>query len=620
LADRIDEVESRIHIITDGSLVALAKSDEILSKYGIIVVDEAHQHTVATDVLLGLARELVTTRDDLKIVIMSATIDVGSFRNFFPGSEVVEVAGRTYPVHINYLEKAVPSDGLVEKIIETIVYVHLNGKPGNILVFASGVPQIRKIAKGVTRILLNECPFDPEVAGNITIHSLYAKMPAVLQQDAANAVAPAPRDGKPSRKVIIATNMAETSVSLIGVTHVIDSCRVKSKIYNPEDESYSLYEQWISKAQAKQRAGRAGRTQEGFAWRMCTEAGFRTALTDYTVPEMQNGDMLREILDLIKIGRDPISFTYPSPPATETVVKALGIHRELGTLTIKNNALALTQRGEQVSLLPVNVFSALAILESMKPELSCCDEMVMLVSMLEALEGGSKAFENGESKAEKKVINSKKVQFGQSQGEHITLLNLYLSWRQASFEGTTVEWLSENRIDPSTMQRADTVRKQLLRLLVRHKKFFDWNMASNKPQDPQYYTKILTALAGGYFLQVAKIIPKSSEKAPQLYETVRHGNEAELHRSISFRPGSSDWVIYDHLDCKGLGNSHLKIVTPIPLDLLLWARPEYWCNVDFKPAGRIQDALVHRIKQLTGCNESEILVDMPSPPPTTQQQ
>jgi pre-mRNA-splicing factor ATP-dependent RNA helicase DHX15/PRP43 len=610
LADLIDEVESRLHVITDGSLVALAKSDPTLSQYSIIIVDEAHQHTTATDVLLGLLKELVVKRNDLKIVIMSATIDTESFLNFFPGSRVVEVPGRMYPVHINYLEAAVESDKVVAKVIETIVYVHLNGKPGNILVFASGVPQITDISDEVKNFLLSGAA---DTAGELTIHPLYATLPKELQQSAANTVAPPPRNGQPSRKLIIATNMAETSVTLPGVTHVIDSCRVKSKVFNPEDESYALHEQWISKAQARQRAGRAGRTQEGFAWRMCTETGYHTALTDYTVPEIQNGDMLSECLDIVKIGRDPLKFPFMSPPAAETIVKALGIHKQLGTLTVRNNTLVLTQRGEQVSIMPVNVFSAVAILESMKPELSCCDEIVMLVSMLEAIDAGTGLFVAVDGKEDKAALRATWKKFGQDRGEHIMLFNIYIGWKQACHDKTTDRWLAEKFLIRSTLERADVVRGQVLRLLARKQKFFGWNLGIVQPNDPEYYARILCALASGYFLRVAMAIPGS-----KLYKTVRQGVPAELRNGLYFRNESSDWVLYDHLASTGLGDTYLRIVTPIPLDLLMYARPEYWCNADFKPAGHILDSLVKRIAELTGCDKSEILVDI-EPPPTTQQ-
>lgn len=206
---------------------------------------------------------------------------------------------------------------------------------------------------------------------------------------------------------------------------------------------------------------------------MCTEIGYHAQLTDFTVPEIQNGDMLQECLDIIRIGRNPITFSYMSPPATETVIRALGIHLERGTLTMSpRRELALTSRGEHVSMLPVNAFSAVALLESSK--YGCCDEMVMLVSMIEAIEGGNILFKNVEN--DPKIwaaITKTKSNFGKGFGDHIMLFNIYLSWREARHKGTTVQWLQDCYMVGSTLKLADTVRNQLLRILWRNQHEFN---------------------------------------------------------------------------------------------------------------------------------------------------
>ncbi|KAL9106818.1 MAG: hypothetical protein Q9227_008240 [Pyrenula ochraceoflavens] len=218
---------TRLEVVTDGTLLAAARSDKTLNAYGVIIIDEAHQHTCATDLLLGLLKELAETRkQDLKIIIMSATIDADLFTNFFPGSVCATVSGREHKVDVRYLEKQ--PTRVRDAIVDTIVYVHLTQQSGNILVFASGVREIHEIISGVQNAIKNR--FERKDMGPLSYWPLYAQLPADEQDNAVESVAPAPSNGKPGRKLIVATNIAETSITLTGVTHVIDSCRVKSKV------------------------------------------------------------------------------------------------------------------------------------------------------------------------------------------------------------------------------------------------------------------------------------------------------------------------------------------------------------------------------------------------------
>ena len=211
-----------------GSLVAAAKSDVDLKNYGAIFIDEAHQHTVPTDILLGLLKELAARRkDDLKIIIMSATIDADLFLKFLPGSVLETVSGRTHKVSVSYL--AEPPTG--NTIVDTILQVHLTGRSGNILVFVSGVKEIRRIITDVQNALNGPTArFGPLEIGPLECWPLYATLSPEAQDDAVETISPAPQNGQLGRKLLLATNIAETSVTLTGVTHVIDSCKVKSRI------------------------------------------------------------------------------------------------------------------------------------------------------------------------------------------------------------------------------------------------------------------------------------------------------------------------------------------------------------------------------------------------------
>jgi len=432
----------------------------------------------------------------------------------------------------------------------------------------------------------------------------------------------------PGRKLIIATNMAEIII-LIGVVHVINSVRAKSKLYNPENEFYAIYELPISKAQAQQRASIAGYTQEGLVYRICTQASYDSQLTDHTVPDIQCSDMLSELLQIVKMGRNPVSFPYMCPPATETIIKALGIHSELRTINPVGTRLEITPHGENILSLPVGVFCAEALLESAKWH--CVDEMISVVSMIEESEGGTGLFKKLEKydKDHEKAIRDVKSSFDQAHGDHIMLHNIHLSWKQARHDGKANEWLQEKMMVGDTLKRIDTLRNRLLRIMgtARGRERYGWKK-SMLPTSSRYYTYILVTLASGFFLQVAKRVPaglKSPSKVPkepeiELYDTVRQDSRAKLYKGQSFGPQSSEWVIYNEFSHKGMDEAYLSLVTPVPFEILLEGRLEYWANVDSKPAGHIRDSLIEKIMELTGLERSDLSAEIPRLPQQQQQQ
>lgn len=596
--------------ILAGSLVAGAKSDPNLTKYSHIIIDEAHQHSTATDVSLGILKEVTAVRDDLKVIIMSATMDTASFQAFFPNSVVESIEGREYGVEIRYLKNPVPSTALNDKIIRVVLWAHLHDHAGNILVFAPGVGDINTILEGVANALCGDDPtFDPTEAGPVSLFALYGAMTPEQQDEVVNAVPPPSSLGKPGRKIIATTNIAEASVTIAGVTIVIDSCRFKSKLWNPRNESHALRTQWNSKAQSKQRSGRAGRTSPGIAYRMCTQTGFYSQLTDFSVPEIQNSDMLRESIDIMRIGRNPLKFPYMAPPAPETLVKANGLLRALGAVTVEKHQWVLTSRGEEISNLPVDVCSAVVLLEAQK--YGCSDEMVSMVSMIEATEGGTSLFfPIPKDPAVSARLRAFRNEQGNSHGDHIMLFNIYMSWRSKRETNEFQAWLNKYYLRGDVLQRAHALRNQLLKLLwAKYKKDKSWKPCALLPDDPQYYTKMICALATGYHVRVAKLVPGEINK----YETVRQGAPAKLDRHTSLGSGSSEWVMYNEFDQLADDKSYLHLVTPIPLPLLLTARPDYWSQLDFAPPGHILDTLVQQICAMTGRSKEDVRGDMPPP-------
>ncbi|KAL8834431.1 MAG: hypothetical protein Q9170_003753 [Blastenia crenularia] len=599
--------KTRLEVITDGSLVVAARNDPCLQAYGAIVIDDAHQHSVATDLLLGLLKELsVKRKDDLKIIVMSATIDAALFLDFFPGSILETVGGREHQVLVSYLPEPPEEDTIVEVILQ----VHLTGQPGNILAFVSGVPEMFRIMDKIYKALNGpERRFAPNEIGPLHCLPLHARLSPDAQDDAVESVAPAPQQGKIGRKLLVATNIAETSVTLTGVAHVIDSCKFKSKIWNPQDESWCLREQWVSKAVARQRAGRAGRTKEGMAYRMCTQGGFHEQLLEHSVPAIKEGDMLSECLDILMMGRSPLTFPYIAAPASETIVKALSILFQLGAVDLKGG---LTDRGKAIARLPINVYSAVVLLGS--PKFGCSDEILSLVSMIEASDNGSDVFIKPSSKEEATRIMAIRNEFCHKSGDHITLFNIYMSWRQAcnatANANAKEDFVRSNKLNGSVLRSADQTRLQLLRMLSNDE---TWKLMFQDPNKPGYYLHMLKALAAGSYLHVAK---REHQSEARKYMTVRHGARVRLMAETDLGNPSrnNEWVIYNEYHSDGLSKKTIRLVSAIVPEILIATQSTYWSDLEFLPKGHIQDSLVKVIAKMTGKSEDFVRGGIPKKP------
>ncbi|KAH6633269.1 P-loop containing nucleoside triphosphate hydrolase protein, partial [Boeremia exigua] len=584
---------TRLEVVTDGTLLALAKSDPALLEYGVVIIDEAHQHTMATDLLLGLLKNL-SGKNDLKIIIMSATMDAQAFTNYFDRSALVEVPGREFKVHIKYTaDPPQGEDKELEMLLDIILQTHLMGQSGNILVFVSGVGMINKVIQKIEEALKegsSRARFAPHDIGTLQCYPLHSQLTPEAVSEAVESVPPTRAD-KICRKLIVATNIAETSVTITGVTHVIDTLKVKSRVWNPASESYSFKEQYISHAVAKQRAGRAGRTREGVAYRMCTQFGFESALPQHFVPSVSESDMLSECMDILSLGMSPIDFPYIVAPATETVVRALGILREMDAINARGTEL--TSRGKLLSRLPIDMYLAAALLES--PKLGCSDEVLTIVAMIEASDGGNSLFVQPDGNEEKAKLKSIRNEYCGHSGDHVLLLNVYFAWRTASDPKNTAvntdEWLQQNMLRGSVLRTADMMRKQLLNIL--HTSFPEWKCCSLDMGELSYYPWIILALARGEFMKVARRLPTQTKKGPMVYQTLRYNHRVELLKSTDLGAPSpaNEWVIYH--ECRtGEKKDSILLVSPVVPEMLIAAVPTYFSNVEFFPDGPTKTALV----------------------------
>jgi len=370
---RFEDVFSQktlIKYMTDGMLLREAILDPLLNKYSIVILDEAHERTIATDILFGLMKEVLPKRKDLKLVVMSATMDTQKFQDYF-NAPILDVPGRMFPVEILYSKE--PEDDYFEAVIETAIQIHKYEKEGDILIFLTGEEEIENACNR-----LREEFYQMKGTGDVNVLPLYSSLPPRQQQRIFDPAPPKNRHGIPGRKIIISTNIAETSVTIDGIVYVIDAGLSKQKIYNPRLRMESLLVSEISKASSKQRAGRAGRTRPGKCFRLYTENSFKTLLQDNTYPEILRSNLSSVVLQLKKLGIDDIvHFDFMDPPAPETMMRALELLNYLGALDDEGE---LTDLGAKMAQIPLEPELAKMLLSSEKYK--CVNEILTIVSLL----------------------------------------------------------------------------------------------------------------------------------------------------------------------------------------------------------------------------------------------
>uniref|UniRef100_A0A668T9R3 RNA helicase n=1 Tax=Oreochromis aureus TaxID=47969 RepID=A0A668T9R3_OREAU len=453
----------------------------------VIIIDEAHERTLHTDILFGLIKDIARFRSDLKVLVASATLDTERFSCFFDDAPVFRIPGRRFPVDIFY----------------TKVRLYLNP-----------CVLVCEEIEACCELLQERCRRLGSKIAELLVLPIYANLPSDMQAKIFNPTPPG------ARKVVVATNIAETSLTIDGIIYVIDPGFCKQKSYNARTGMESLIVTPCSRASANQRAGRAGRVAAGKCFRLYTAWAYKHEMEETTVPEIQRTNLGNVVLLLKSLGiNDLIHFDFMDPPPHETLVLALEQLYALGAL---NHLGELTKLGRRMAELPVDPMLSKMILAS--EQYKCSEEVLTIAAMLSV---NNSIF----YRPKDKVVHADnaRMNFVVPGGDHLVLLNVYNQWVES---GYSTQWCYENFIQFRSMRRARDVRDQLEGLMDR----IEVEVVSCQGDS----VPVRKAVTAGYFYHTARLSKGG-------YKTVKHQQTVYVHPNSSLFEEQPRWLIYHEL-------------------------------------------------------------------------
>ena len=434
---------TRLRYMTDGCLLRECLGDPDLANYDVVILDEAHERSMHTDVLFALMKRAVQNRSgQLRMLVTSATLDTGAFSQYFD-CPVLEVPGRSFAVDLHY--HPVSKTQRVEAAVNVALNLHVREGPGHILVFLTGMEECEQAVNFANAKLQSMLDSGKEVSDCLIV-PLYGMMQS---DDQRNVFEEVPEG---CRKLVFSTNIAETSLTVAGVGFVVDCGYCKQKFFNPKTGMESLQVTEVSQVQAKQRAGRAGRTQHGKCFRLYSEETFHRSLPKVTVPEILRSNLASVSLQMKAMGIDDVvNFDFMEPPDRVRLVKSLRLLYLIGALDADGS---LTDLGRRISQLPLEPQYGRVLLAA--ADLQCVSEALTLVSMLSS-EGiwYRPSRQNAEQWEEAQAMQER---FVHPLGDHLTLVRIYTMWED---DGCSPSWCKENFLHFRALRQARDIRGQL---------------------------------------------------------------------------------------------------------------------------------------------------------------
>ncbi|EAN98178.1 ATP-dependent DEAD/H RNA helicase, putative [Trypanosoma cruzi] len=472
---------TRLLFVTDGMMLKELVGDPELRTVSAIMVDEAHERSINTDILLGLLKDITRRNKQLKVIVASATINAEKFSSFFDGAPIFTIKGRTFPVDVSYLTE--PMADYVSATAESVLLLHATKPlPGDILVFLPGQEDIENCAAAIREGIANS-------GGQLRplmVLPIYASLPPREQRRIYEVPPPT------TRKVVIATNIAETSITIDGVVYVVDCGLCKQNYYNYQSMVEELRVLPISQASAKQRTGRAGRTQKGECYRLYTAYTFRNELPQETVPEIQRSCMSSVVLQLKALGIDNLlQFEFIDAPSTASLERALDHLYLLGAIK-PNGRLTLT--GRRMAEFPLDPSLSKCILRG--SALRCLRHMAIAVAMLTL---DSVFVVSRDPKERASIASARDVLFSAGNGDVMGYVRLMEEWMRAG--PSMHEFCQSHSVNAKALLQARDVLDQILNTCER----LGLDLPSGEEETSLSMENFTKALLAGFFMNVAKL-------------------------------------------------------------------------------------------------------------------
>ncbi len=434
----ISQPETLIKVMTDGVLLAETQNDRFLERYDTLIIDEAHERSLNIDFLLGYIKRILPKRPDLKVLITSATIDVDRFSKHFGGAPVIEVSGRNYPVKLHYRpvvedkEEEEPDNSMILKVLEEIEAL----PTGDVLIFLPGEREIRETTRAIKRHGLASYELLP----------LYSRL-SIAEQNRIFAI-------NNERRIVLATNVAETSLTVPGIRYVIDTGLARISRYSLRSKVQQLPVEKISQASANQRSGRCGRTSEGVCFRLYGEDDFAKRPL-YTEPEIMRTNLATVILQMLNLKLGDIQkFPFVQRPNQKQINDGYALLFELGAVD-KNRHI--TKLGKQIGRFPVDLrFSRMLLAAG---HTGCLSEMLIIASGLSVQDPRERPFE------QQQASDEKHRRYWDERSDFLSLVNLWKTFeeqRQALSGRQLRIYCRENFLSYIRMREWREIHRQLL--------------------------------------------------------------------------------------------------------------------------------------------------------------
>ena len=534
-----------ITYVTDGILVKECLTDNNLNKYHVVIIDEAHERSLYSDILFALIKQVVKVRNgSLKLIIMNATLNTEQFMKYFNNCPLVKVSGKLYPVDITYHPS--PMDKRVKSSVELAIRIHLHEGPGHILAFLTGFEECEKACK-MTYSILEDLSKKGKKVPPMNIMPLYG---AQNTEDQSRIFE---RTKNNCRKLIFCTNIAETSLTVDGIGYVIDCGYVKQKIYNHKTSMDSLMIVPISKVQAKQRSGRAGRTGPGKCLRIYTEQFYKNSMSDVIIPEILRVNLASTILTLKSMGIDNIvDFDFMEKPDSNSIYEALKQLFYLQAIDVDGH---ITNLGKEMTKFPLDCCYSRALIAS--NFFNVREEMEILVSLISS----ENVFVNVNKYDEDRraYFEKTKNEFIDKYSDHVTLLNIY---KEMEFNNFNEEWCQKHFLHLRALRQTRNILEQIKSYmnninLRECEKFYNLFIIKNLREEIENDTSlddyekinclVRMSLCQGFYMNAARIMNNSIDGLN--YIRISDGVSVTLDRfsSIALKNLKCDYVIFTEL-------------------------------------------------------------------------